>query len=103
MQEELREVYSTSGKAHLDSHRTREKAKKRNSAGALAKAAKYLPAKQKAKAVYAELKNNLGRNPPWKVFINALERKHPEEWGGKDSKDGGVNGWWKAMNAGKSF
>jgi len=99
--EELFEITLDAGKNILSLKENEIKTRYRNGAGGRGKAAKFLPLKKKASALYDELKHKLGKNPPWKVFIAELEAKFPEEW--KDGKDGGVNDWWKELNKGESI
>lgn len=84
------------------------------------KAIGIAPAKEKARAVYAEMKEKLGKNPSFKQFEKELTYRYPiEPWPGRKRKgekvgrepskavapwvEDTINGWWKRMNAGKTF
>jgi hypothetical protein len=85
--------------------------KKRNSAAAKGKGAKYDQLKNKAKITYEKLKLDLGKNPSWKDFSKELETLYKGEISpvkSKKSKVGEsaefdwvgdtVNGWWRKLN-----
>jgi hypothetical protein len=71
--------------------------KKRNAAGANAKAKRYQPKKNKVSELYGALKSaNGGKNPALKVLLNELERACPtEDWAADTISD-----WHKKLNKG---
>lgn len=71
--------------------------RKRNAAGAIAKAKSYQPKKNKASEVYGSLKSaNGGKRPSFKALCDQLERVYPDDdWNADTTAD-----WHKKLNKG---
>ena len=71
--------------------------RKRNAAGAIAKAKSYQPKKNKVSEVYGTLKSaNGGNNPALKALLDELERVFPTEDWATDT----ITDWHKKLNKG---
>jgi len=74
-----------------------ESIKKRNAAGAIAKAKSYQPKKDEVSKVYGALKSaNGGKNPALKVLLNELDKGYRTEDFAIDT----ITDWHKKLNKG---
>lgn len=101
------ELYKIAGKEMLSHSKTKEKLqcqteniRKRNAAGAIAKAQKFQPLKDKVSQIYKSLKaTNQGKNPSFKTLSRAVEEIYSED----ELSLNTLRDWHKKLNRGETL
>ncbi|MBM3385252.1 MAG: hypothetical protein FJY40_08975 [Betaproteobacteria bacterium] len=101
------------GQTQMRAIEAEEARAKKNRAGAVERAAKYVSRKVLAGEVYRRLTKEAKRNPSFEQFLEAYKAKYPtgaqleklskseREWWKRltiDGGEGGLEKWWKTLN-----